>query len=176
MLCVGLFVMFLPLAVARAGSYEVLYSFKGGRDGAHPLSSLLADNVGNFYGTTWSGGPGCGHHGCGTVFKLGSGGLETVLYSFKGGTDGINPPTGLIADKAGNLYGTTGSGGTSDLGTVFKLAPNGIETLLHSFAGRRDGSLPQANLIADKTGNLYGTTIEGRSKNCPDSYGCGTVF
>jgi uncharacterized repeat protein (TIGR03803 family) len=100
----------------------------------------------------------------------------TALYSFTGsGTgDGANPSAGLIADPAGNLYGTTLNGGASGQGTVFQLDPSGNLTVLYSFAGG-DGSRPGAGLIADAAGNLYGTTSSGgATASCPG--GCGTVF
>jgi uncharacterized repeat protein (TIGR03803 family) len=94
---------------------------------------------------------------------------ETVLYSFTGGADGSNPFAGLIEDKAGNFYGTSVEGGTAGDGTVFKLAPDGTETVLWSFTGA-DGSYPEAVLVMDKNGNLYGTTSSGGAS------GFGTVF
>jgi uncharacterized repeat protein (TIGR03803 family) len=105
-------------------------------------------------------------------------GEETVLYAFKGGSDGQNPAAGLIADNKGNLYGTTEEGGPRDAGTVFKISPDGSETLLHSFCSQRDcedGAVPVAGLIADKSGNLYGTTEDGGAF-CRGFLGCGTVF
>jgi hypothetical protein len=120
---------------------------------------------------------------------------ETVLYSFTGGTtDGANPSGGVIADSSGNLYGTTAYGGPSasacpasttgiivpaGCGVVFKLSPSGTETVLYSFMGNGDGALPSGGLIADSSGNLYGTTFNGGSalSNC-DNNGpqCGSVF
>ena len=102
---------------------------------------------------------------------------ESVLYSFKGGTDGWEPEAGLVLDAQGNLYGTTYEGG--DLacgppygcGTVFKLDTTGKETVLHSFTGPPDGAEPGAGLVLDAQGNLYGTTSRGGTY-----YGQGTVF
>ena len=94
---------------------------------------------------------------------------ETVLYSFTGGADGSNPYGALIEDASGNLYGTAVEGGAKGVGTVFKLAPDGTETVLWSFSGT-DGSYPEAGLIMDKKGNLYGTTAYGGVG------GLGTVF
>jgi uncharacterized repeat protein (TIGR03803 family) len=148
---------------------KVLYSFKGGSDGAGPDCTLIFDSVGNLYGSTGTGGA----NGEGTVFKLApsSGGWKkTILHSF-GGSDGYSP-TGLIFDTTGNLYGTTGGGGANGDGTVYRLTPsNGgwIESVLHSFAGS-DGSYPQAGLVLDTAGNLYGTTKQGGAS------GFGTVF
>src|SRR5277367_920977 len=94
----------------------------------------------------------------------------TVTHSFTGGSDGGNPLAGFTMDAAGNLYGTTNSGGALGAGTVFKVGPKGKETVLHSFAGGKDGANPQASLIMDATGNLYGTTNAGGAS------GAGTIF
>jgi len=152
--------------VASGGSYSILYSFTGGADGAFPLGDLIEDAGGNLYGTTALGGA----NNYGDVFKLAPGGTLSVLYSFAANPDGRGPGAGLIADAQGDLYGTTFKGGTSDLGTVFKLAPGGTETVLHSFAGGEDGAFPNTDLIFDAAGNLYGTTYQGGPGNV------GTVF
>src|SRR5690349_7442360 len=107
------------------------------------------DAAGNLYGTTSGGGASSIRCpvGRGTVFKLDTSGNETVLYSFTGyPDDGGFPGTGLIRDTAGNLYGTTSSGGASNHGTIFKLDTSGNETVLHSFTGP-DGFFPVADLI-----------------------------
>lgn len=157
--------------VAANGSETVLYSFTGRKDGGTPLAGLITDKLGNLFGTTVYGGRG----GYGTVFKLTPSGTETVLYSFSGGNDGGRPQAGLIRDKKGNLFGTTVLGGASGLGTAFKLAADGKETVLHSFSGGSDGATPVAPLKMTSAGNLYGTTIYGGgSNNCQG--GCGTVF
>jgi uncharacterized repeat protein (TIGR03803 family) len=104
---------------------------------------------------------------------------ETVLHRFKGGSDGAYPEASLIEDSAHNLYGTTASGGTSHLGTVFEVSPPGTawtETVLYSFAGGNDGAYPYSDLIFDKAGNLYGTTLLGGGPSCYGDLGCGTVF
>jgi uncharacterized repeat protein (TIGR03803 family) len=90
-----------------------------------------------------------------------------VLHSFTGGSDGAYPEAGLIADAAGNLYGTTWGGGAGGQGTVFQLDPSGNLTVLYSFTGG-DGSRPGASLLADAAGNLYGTTSSGgATASCP---------
>ena len=99
---------------------------------------------------------------------------ETVMYRFTGGTtagiaDGASPVATLIVGKDGNFYGTTRYGGINDSGTVFRLTPQGVETILHTFGGS-DGAHPFAGLIQDSAGNLYGTTING------GAYNQGTVF
>jgi len=145
---------------------QVLYRFTGGTsDGANPHASLVEDSAGNLYGTTSGGGNSSCNNGCGVVFKLapnGSGGYtESILYSFAGGNDGDTPEAGLIIDSAGNLFGTTVGGGTDSFGTVFELAPNGsggfIESVLYSFTNIANGG-PEAGLVIDNVGNLYGTT------------------
>jgi uncharacterized repeat protein (TIGR03803 family) len=100
----------------------------------------------------------------------------SVLYSFSGGTDGQYGNGYLIRDSAGNLYGTTSSGGSYGQGTVFKLTPSGQESVLHSFSGSPDGAVPHWGLIRDGKGNLYGVTDGGGDSNCGFSGGCGIVF
>ena len=169
--------------VALDGTETVLYSFKGGNDGADPAGSVIADSAGNLYGTTYSGGSttNCSTFGCGTVFELAADGTESVLHSFTGGSDGANPFASLIMDAAGNLYGTTWSGGSSNCsgsgcGTVYKVATDGTETILHAFSGGSDGTYLQSPLTADKKGNLYGTTDYGGNTSDCGGNGCGTVF
>ena len=89
-------------------------------------------------------------------------GVETVLHSFTGSPmDGQEPTAGLVRDAAGNFYGTTVTGGASNLGTVFKLDASGTESVLYSFAGHPDGKFPWAGLVRDAAGNFYGTTLYG---------------
>jgi uncharacterized repeat protein (TIGR03803 family) len=149
----------------------------GGNDGSFPDAGLIEGSDGNFYGTTqFGGGTGCvASLGCGTVFKITPTGAETVLHSFKEGTNAAYPQAGLIADSAGNLYGTTWGGGASGIGTVFKVAPGGAESVLYSFKGGSDGWLPGASLVADGKGDLYSTTYGGVGTGCVGT-GCGTVF
>ena len=97
----------------------------------------------------------------------------TVLYNFTGSPDGATPYAGLLRDTAGNLYGTTTVGGSSNQGTVFKVDTSGTETVLHSFSGA-DGISPYAGVIMDAKGNLYGTTQNGGT-GCSGT-GCGIVF
>jgi len=168
--------------VTPGGKEKVLYSFQGGTDGRYPYSGVVADSAGNLYGvTSEGGGTSCNvGGGCGTVYKLASDGTETVLYAFQGQPDGDTPYGGLVRDSSGNLYGTTVFGGTDDRGAVFKVAANstktvlhtfqgGSETLLYSFTGGSDGGFPWATVIADGSGDLYGTTVGGGRGN-------GTVF
>jgi uncharacterized repeat protein (TIGR03803 family) len=163
--------------IDSTGAESVLYNFTGGADGSEPFASLIQDSVGNLYGTTFYGGitgSTCSS-GCGVVFKVDPTGKETVLYAFQGGADGANPEASLIRDGKGNLYGTTFDGGsgcdfTSGCGTLFRLDVTGRETVLHSFQGGSDGIYPEAPVIRDDGGNLYGTTVEG------GMYGWGALF
>jgi len=154
--------------------YELLYSFKGGRDGNSPAAPLIDVN-GTLYGTTVLGGSGCNGVGCGTVFKVTTSGRERVVYRFKGTPDGGGPFAGLI-DVNGTLYGTTFGGGSGCkpyvFGTVFAFDPaSGKERVIHTFCGP-DGANPSARLIA--IGNLlYGTTSGGGAHSGPYE---GTVF
>ena len=173
------------LSPQQDGSWAetVLHSFGGGTDGFGPNSGLVSDAHGNLYGTTINGGI----HGSGTAFELslrqGGGWTETVLHSFNevDGADGANPYSSLVSDSAGNLYGTTNYGGIHYDGTVFELAPRQgggwTETVLHSFNFNGiDGFSPQAGLILDAAGNLYGTTQYGGIHSCVGGQGCGTIF
>ena len=143
--------------VDKSGHETVLYSFTGGADGAFP-NPVILDSAGDLYGTTTNGG---GAAGAGVVFKIDTAGHETVLYSFTGGNDGGYSDAGVIRDSAGNLYGTTSGGGTAGAGVVFKINTSGKETVLYSFTGGNDGNAPQAAVIRDSAGNLYGTTAFG---------------
>jgi len=179
------------------GIETVLYSFcpGGGEclDGENPYEGVIMDAGGNLYGSTTSGGSGGCFIGCGVVFMLSPTGVETVLhtfcpfgYGFCNG-DGAHPTEGLILDSSGNLYGTTYQGGIGNCfngdgcGVVFKLTPsqtgNWTETVLYSFTGAADGASPQAGVIRDVKGNLYGTTYGGGNFNSACTiYGCGVVF
>jgi uncharacterized repeat protein (TIGR03803 family) len=151
---------------------SVLYSFTGGNDGGYPSGPLIFDQAGNLYGMTYWGG--ANHYGVVFELKPNTDGswTESVPYSFcslANCSDGRQPYAGLIFDNAGNLYGTTMSGGGPyDDGTAFKLTPSSDgswkESVLHSFANGVDGQYP-GNLTFDALGNLYGTTWFGGRKD-----------
>jgi uncharacterized repeat protein (TIGR03803 family) len=149
--------------ITPAGVLTSLYVFTGAADGANPVS-LIQGSDGNFYGTAAYGGVinnSCGYAGCGVLFKVTPAGAESALYSFTAtGSDG-GLPVGVLQGTDGNFYGTTTFGGTGGNGTVFKVTPAGVETVLHSFAGSSDGAEPQAGLVQASDGNLYGTTQFG---------------
>jgi uncharacterized repeat protein (TIGR03803 family) len=168
----------------------VLYSFCSQADcadGAEPQAGVAIDALGNLYGTTFIGGnPGCQEEGpgCGTVFELSlteSGWIESVIHEFVIG-NGAFPRGSLIFDTAGNLYGTTASGGQENGGTVFELSLIGgvwNQSVIYDFngsSGSTDGCSPEAGLTLDAAGNLYGTTAVGGSSGSGNGSGFGTVF
>jgi uncharacterized repeat protein (TIGR03803 family) len=161
---------------------SILYQFgTTASDGVQPSGSLLQAIDGDFYGTTGAGGVNSclsQPNFCGTVFKVTPTGVETVLHSFSASTPDGWDPTGLVQASDGNFYGTTGRGGTHGAGTVFKITPGGVETILYSFgASPSDGATPVAALIQASDGNFYGTTAAGGANSClgvPNF--CGTIF
>ena len=172
-----LVLMLVPGAWA-AGKYKTLYTFTGWADGNMPLGSLIFDQTGALYGTTYQGGD----YGNGAVFKLTPNGdgswTDSVLHSFYD-SDGNKPLAALIFDTSGNLYGTTmnGNGGQ---GTVFELTPNpdGSWSETMNYPAPANGFHPSGSLIFDDAGDLYGTTKLGMwwSPGDCDYPGCGGVF
>ncbi len=169
--------------ITPSGTRNEIYGFMNQANGGGPYGGVVLDKKGNLYGATSSGGSTECSGGCGTVFKIAPDGTETVLYSFTGGSDGIWPWGGVTLDKYGNIYGTTSEGGNTECGgvgcgTVFKIAPDGTETILHRFTYSQDnyseGASPRSSLVLDAKGNLYGTTYLGGSSHFGS--GCGTVF
>jgi uncharacterized repeat protein (TIGR03803 family) len=155
---------------------KVLHTFiPNGKDGLDPQGGLVFDKAGNLYGTTAGGGAhdNCNRSSCGTVFELSPNNgkwTETVLHSFNFDCNAYNPYGTLIIDKAGNLYGTTNWCCATGSGIVFELIPNNgkwTEKVVYSFPSN---PFPEPNVILDKAGNLYGTTIGG------GTYGNGSVF
>jgi len=200
-----LLLIILTLAATASAEWKekVLYSFQGGTtDGSSPAGGVVFDAAGNLYGATDQGGGECPPAQCGTVFQLappvksGDPWTETVLYVFKGNAsgDGNTPVGSVIIDSSGNLYGTTGYGGTGSCvllgekvgcGTVYELSPPAqkggawTETILYSFPTTKQGYLPNGNLVFDKAGNLYGATMfgGGYGTTCNAFYQyCGAVF
>jgi len=150
--------------VNPGGELITLYSFVGPNDGLYPNAGLVLATDGNFYGTTFASGP----NRNGTVFKVTAGGSLTPLHSFAGyPTDGAASQGALVQGTDGNFYGTTRSGGAnnncssgggpSGCGTVFKMTPGGVLTLLYSFADS-GGFYPIGALVQSTNGNFYGTT------------------
>ncbi|HEY4115817.1 MAG TPA: choice-of-anchor tandem repeat GloVer-containing protein [Rhizomicrobium sp.] len=166
--------------LAKRGKFSLLHGFTlTGSDGAYPNGGLVQDQNGNLYGTTSQGGT--ASCACGTVFRMAADGSNfTTLYSFTGGADGKFPLAPLALDKDGTLYGTTANTiysyncDATGCGTVWQLTPDGTFTVLHTFAGGKDGATPEGNLLKIGT-TLYGTTQYGGSSGC-NGNGCGTVY
>jgi uncharacterized repeat protein (TIGR03803 family) len=166
-----IFAVLMSATAASAQSSIEMYSFTGSQSGIFPYGSLtLGAGVG--YGTTLDGGD----MGDGTVYRITAKGTESVIYNFQGGlTDGAGPSGNLARDKAGNIYGTTQSGGTcqqsnGNCGTVFKIDSSGHESILYSFQpGTSDGQNPGSGVVLDSAGNLYGPAQGGK-------FGQGVIF
>jgi uncharacterized repeat protein (TIGR03803 family) len=165
--------------ISTDGALTSLYSFSGGNDGAEPAAGLVQGSDGFFYGTTEGGGT----NDAGTIFQISTGGVLTSWYSFSGGNDGANPEAGLVQGSDGFFYGTTESGGStnlgggSGLGTVFQIRAIGALTTLYTFgmitnmSGEAvDGAYPDAGLVQGSGGFFYGTTEFGGTNDS------GTVF
>jgi uncharacterized repeat protein (TIGR03803 family) len=157
------------------GKEKVLHTFGiAPGDGIYPAAGVIFDKAGNLYGTAEEGGAydtNC-VGGCGIVYEVTKAGEEKVLYSFGAEfQDAVFPTANLTFDKAGNLYGTTDSGGLYGGGTVFELSSTGVEKLLYSFNLQSgDGNYPASGVVFGKKGAIYGTTFYG------GVYGQGTVF
>jgi uncharacterized repeat protein (TIGR03803 family) len=173
----------VPPPVPPSVAAQTIYSFGGSNTDAMSGSEsgvLSKGSDGNFYGTTYRGGlalPICrdgaatsdpADVGCGAAYEITPAGEETVLHLFTGAPgDGLYPEV-LIKGNDGNLYGTTQQGGANNLGTVFRITPDGVDSILYSFKGA-DGA-GGLGLLQAGDGNLYGTTQGGGANNS------GTVF
>jgi uncharacterized repeat protein (TIGR03803 family) len=156
----------------KQGQWQLstLYAFKDSPDGGLPYGGLVADKAGNLYGTTYYAGT----HDLGTVYQLrllNGVWTERVLYSFRGGADGNSPISTLVADSAGNLYGTTSDGGAASCvcGTIFKISRDTsgkwTETVAYRFPGTPQPGFAYNGLVADPSGIFYGATVHGGSGN-----------
>jgi uncharacterized repeat protein (TIGR03803 family) len=151
------------------GTMTTLYAFQGGADGSMPMLQFM-DHSGDLYGTTTG-------NGAGTIFKVAPDGTQTTLYAFTGGTGGKGPVS-LIRDGHGNLLGVTqyggqpGSCGGIGCGVIFKLAPDGTETVLHAFKSKHSSRHPVQVVLSPHGEKLYGITSAGQCKHGT----CGTVF
>ena len=171
----------LAASHAQAATFQTLYSFTGGADGAGPFGRMVFNaKTGMLYGTTVSGG-----NGGGTVFQFNpTTQALTTIYSFTlGGLTGSSPQTPLILGKKGVLFGVTTAGGgstncTYGCGTIFKLDPaTRVLTTLYSFSGQADGGMPEGRPVFDATqSTLFGTTVRGGDFVDCNTYGCGTIY
>ena len=150
--------------ITPTGALTVLHSFNG-TDGANPWAGLTLGTDGNFYGVTYAGG----RFGYGTIYRITPAGSLTTLHSFTNGRDAAAGDAPPIEGSDGNFYGTADGPGLFSNGVVYRIAPSGVFTTLHTFDGPH-GSHPDAPLIQASDGNFYGTTYWG------GAYGYGTIF
>lgn len=153
---------------AASGSTTIVYPVQG-----FPTSGGTLGTDGNFYVTDQDEGPGgnCGFSGCGQVLKISANGTETVLYNFKGESDGSSPQSAPIQAANGVFYGTTLNDGESDgSSTAYSITSGGAFKNLHIFDGATEGSNVGAELLQASNGDFYGTAYYGGAN------GDGTIF
>ncbi len=150
--------------------FQTVYAFRDSPDGALPYGGLAIDHLGNLYGTTYYAGA----NDFGTVYQLtprNGRWIETVIYSFKGGSDGDSPISTLVTDAEGNLYGTTSDGGSPSCscGTIFKMSLSAtghwIESVMYRFPGTPNPGFAYNGMIRGGTGSFYGATVHGGASN-----------
>jgi uncharacterized repeat protein (TIGR03803 family) len=150
--------------VKAAGTFTILHAFSL-TDGANPSAGLVLGKDGNFYGTTFNGGK----VGYGDVFKITPAGALTVLHSFTPAPDGGTPYGGLVQATDENFYGVGYLGGSSNHGTIFRIAPGGTFSTRYSFDGTKGGA-PMVTLLQHTTGVLYSDTNTGGTHNTGSFY------
>jgi uncharacterized repeat protein (TIGR03803 family) len=157
--------------ITAAGQFTVLYNFDQ-TNGEEPIGPLIQASDGNFYGTTFTGGPG-GDLGAGVIFKITAAGTFTVLRYLDLNTDGGQPSAGLVQATDGKLYGTAMQGGTTGQGTIFSISPQSpyAYTVLYSF--NDGGFYPEVTLLQHTNGILYGDTYAGGNVQGCD---CGVFY
>jgi uncharacterized repeat protein (TIGR03803 family) len=164
---VTLIALSLPSAARARDSFSVVYGFQGNPDGDEP-TSVFRDAEGNIFGTTVFGGNDIEG---GTVYAIDAKGKENILYRFcslANCADG-SAPNGVVEDGKGNLYGSTSTGGSANVGTIFKLSPKGHLSVLWAFQNGADGAYPAGSPIIDSQQKLYGVAGGGET-------GDGVVF
>lgn len=153
--------------ISPGGSYKVLYLFGSTVPDGFAPGQLAQASDGNFYGVAFEGGTFTNH---GAVFRITPGGSESLVYSFGSQPGDGSNPSSLMIGSDGNFYGTTTTGGTNNIGAVFRISPGGSETVLYSFGSQpNDGNEPLGWLVQGNGGNFYGTTLKGGAGN-------GTLF
>jgi uncharacterized repeat protein (TIGR03803 family) len=156
-----------------SGDVTVLHSFAGAPDGSQAHSQLIQASDGNFYGVTISGGT----YNNGTIFKLTPSGDYSIIYSLNySNGDGEGPSSALIQATNGLLYGVTGSVNSGNYGTIYSVSTTGTFTTLYSFTDGPDGDNPEAPLIQNTNGLLYGSAISGGDFSSCGGHGCGVLF
>jgi uncharacterized repeat protein (TIGR03803 family) len=152
--------------MSSTGTYTVLRHLNYATDGTNPRGHLVQGKDSAFYGITYGGGS----FGYGTIFKITTAGVFTVLRHMNRPTDGGQSYSSLVEGTDGNLYGITYAGGTFDFGTIFKITKAGVFTVIRNLKATTDGSYPQGDIMQATDGNLYGSCYSG------GTYGNGTIF
>ena len=163
----ALFLLMAILPLAHAQTFTVLHEFNSQTDGAFSEGSALRDSAGNIFGTTTNPS---------TIFKIDSKRNESVLFNINGGSLGDFPTGALTQDAAGNLYGIA-EGGSGGAGVVYKLSPQGQETVLFAFQGGLHNTTPKSpagGVLLGKNGNIFGAAQFGNKQTC--AIGCGSIF
>jgi uncharacterized repeat protein (TIGR03803 family) len=142
--------------ITTAGTFTVIKHLVSA-NGTNPRGHLVIGADGNFYGATYAGGA----NGYGTIFKMTPAGILTVLHSLSSTADGANCYGSLVKGTDNNFYGTTNGGGTTGQGTIFKITPAGVYTVLRQMNQATDGSHSQSDLIQATDGNFYGMAYSG---------------
>jgi uncharacterized repeat protein (TIGR03803 family) len=168
MACALAFCVALSIA-ASAQTFTTVLSLDG-TNGSQPLFGPPVQGIdGNLYGITDTGGS----YGCGTVFKITTGGSLTTLFNFQNNDNGCNPDGGLALSANGDIYGSTTNAGSGGGGTLFRLTPAGTFSTVHGF-DYSQGANTNSALIQGTDGNFYGTAVNGAAGGCND--GCGSIF
>jgi uncharacterized repeat protein (TIGR03803 family) len=162
----GLDIGGMAYKITPAGLFTAIHAFAGGSDAQNPTGTLIVGSDGNLWGTSYAGGT----TGSGTIFKMTTAGVVTVVYQFSGcgaGTNGCNPQAGLVLGNDGFYFGVAESGGANDQGAIFKVSPAGVLTVLHSFNRTVDnGAYPQLPLTLGTDGNFYGVATDCLGGGC----------
>lgn len=143
------------------GTFSVLHAFTGLADGANPGAGPTLDANGNLFGTCYAGASIAGAYPQGCLWKVSNAGVFSVVHTFTGGVDGADPFASPTFDANGNMFGTTGYGGANFDGTLWKVDTNGVFSVVHTFSGTSDGSIPGSTVTFDPSGNMFGTASSG---------------
>lgn len=155
--------------IQQSGRFKILHEFAGA-DGSSPQGEVAINGKGAIFGATRFSGTADGGCGCGLVYKRGPKGDFSVVYRFKGGADGGYPHSALLLDGSGALYGSAEGLSGITAAVVFKIAPDGTETVLHTFTAATGDHPDSSGVVMDAAGALYGTTSRG------GDFGDGVVY
>ena len=158
--------------INTSGKFFLLHVFDSDTDGYGPVGNVTLDAMGNLYGTDYGDGRNFSN---GNVWKIDTSGNYTPIYTFSGGDDGAQPDGSVLFDSAGNMYGTTSTGGMYGFGTVWMISASGNFSPIHAFSGGADGGYPTGSLTFDASGDLVGTA-SAYGLLTDGSQGAGTIW